>query len=145
MSIICPCGCGATLLYGKICTKGARNEELNMAGQIRNRNNAPPPGCEDHEAQIDNKAVDDFATAMRSTLSVKRSEGRSGWHDPAQCSVDDLGEMLLDHIIKGDMVDVANFCMMLHHRCEGNSQLVRRAIGSKKVSVAQVISIPIWK
>lgn len=26
MSIICPCGCGNTLLYGRICTVGARAE-----------------------------------------------------------------------------------------------------------------------
>ena len=51
-------------------------------------------------------------------LAKKRAEGRGGWDDPAQCKVEDLARMLVEHLPKGDPVDVANFCMMLHQRGE---------------------------
>jgi len=59
----------------------------------------------------DDIAVDRFAEAMKAKLAKKRDEGRGGWET---CPGDMLSKMLIDHIAKGDPVDVANFCMMLH-------------------------------
>lgn len=64
----------------------------------------------------DDLAVDRFAIAMKAKLAAKRGEGRSGWEDPAQCRTADLARMLLEHVQKGDPVDIANFAMMLHQR-----------------------------
>lgn len=59
----------------------------------------------------DDLAVDRFAEAMKDKLAKKRAEGRGGWED---CPGEMLSKMLVDHVEKGDPVDVANFCMMLH-------------------------------
>lgn len=67
------------------------------------------------ERHYDDYAVDCFAQIMKAKLAKKRAEGRGGWNDPAQCSVEYLNRLLLDHVEKGDPVDVANFCMMLRH------------------------------
>jgi len=64
----------------------------------------------------DDAAVDDFASSMKAKLAKKRGEGRGGWDDESQCEIGELAEMLIDHIPKGDPVDIANFCMMLHQR-----------------------------
>lgn len=64
----------------------------------------------------DDLAVDRFAQVMKDKLAKSREKGRGGWDNPEVCSVEDLGRMLLEHIGKGDPVDVANFCMMLHER-----------------------------
>lgn len=69
----------------------------------------------------DDIAVDEFATAMKIKLAKQRAKGYGGWEDPAQCPVERLATMLVDHIGKGDPVDVGNFSMMLHHR-EGGGQ-----------------------
>lgn len=54
-----------------------------------------------------------FALCMRDKLAVSRSRGRHGWETaPGEY----LTELLVQHLIKGDPVDVANFCMMLHQR-----------------------------
>lgn len=66
----------------------------------------------------DDAAVEAFAAAMKAKLAQKRAEGRGGWEDKTQCSQDDLSLMLRGHVSKGDPVDVANFCMMLHQRGE---------------------------
>lgn len=66
----------------------------------------------------DDIAVDRFAAAMKAKLAKKRNEGRDGWDDREQCSVESLSAMLVHHVAKGDPVDVANFCMMLHQRGE---------------------------
>jgi len=66
----------------------------------------------------DNAGVDYFASSMKSKLATKREEGRAGWDNPFLCSREELSEMLRDHVEKGDPVDVANFCMMLHQRGE---------------------------
>ncbi|ANO57436.1 all-alpha NTP pyrophosphatase-like protein [Pseudomonas phage AN14] len=68
---------------------------------------------------IDNQGVADFADAMRRKLEKKRAEGRGGWHDPDQCQLDTLAVMLLDHLEKGDPVDIGNFAMMLYNRGDG--------------------------
>jgi hypothetical protein len=66
----------------------------------------------------DNYAVDRFSEAMKSKLALKRDEGRGGWDSKDECSADFLSDLLRDHVEKGDPVDVANFCMMLHQRGE---------------------------
>lgn len=66
----------------------------------------------------DDLAVDAFSAAMKAKMAEARAKGRGGWEDPAQCSADDLTRMLRDHVEKGDPLDVANFCMMLHQRRE---------------------------
>lgn len=70
------------------------------------------------EAAFDDAAVDAFATAMKAKLAAARAKGRGGWQDKAQCTQQQLSDMLRDHVVKGDPRDVANFCMMLHQRGE---------------------------
>lgn len=64
----------------------------------------------------DDLAVDRFAAAMKAKLARKREQGRGGWDDPAQCTVEFLTELLHEHVLKGDPVDVGNFAMMLFNR-----------------------------
>ncbi|MBB3411273.1 hypothetical protein FHT87_005226 [Rhizobium sp. BK316] len=64
----------------------------------------------------DDIAVDQFAAAMKAKLAKKREEGRGGWDDPKQCSLSHLGKLLVEHIEKGDPVDICNFAMMIHQR-----------------------------
>ena len=66
----------------------------------------------------DDTAVHRFAFAMKEKLAKKREEGRGGWQDKEVCSGDFLSQLLREHVDKGDPVDVANFCMMLHQRGE---------------------------
>jgi len=61
----------------------------------------------------DDIAIDHFACAMKIKMAASRAKGRGGWDDPKQCSNESLQTMLIDHLAKGDPVDVANFCMML--------------------------------
>lgn len=60
----------------------------------------------------DDIAVDRFAAAMKEKLAVKRAQGRSGWDDPEQCSLDYLVRLFHDHVSKGDPIDIGNFAMM---------------------------------
>jgi hypothetical protein len=76
-------------------------------------------------ADYDDMKVDEFANSMKAKLAKKRDEGRGGWDDPAQCSVEYLATLLLSHIAKGDPVDIANFSMMLFHR--KGSDAIRQA------------------
>ena len=75
----------------------------------------------------DDDAVDNFAVDMKAKLKHSREvKGRHGWEDKGLCSREELSRMLVDHVAKGDPVDVANFCMMLHQRGEriaGPSQI----------------------
>lgn len=57
-----------------------------------------------------------FSAAMSNKLDAKRAEGRGGWNKPDECSVESLCVMLADHVRKGDMVDIANFAMMIWNR-----------------------------
>lgn len=61
-------------------------------------------------ATDDDTAVQVFANAMCRKLAKKRADGRSGWQ---QCEPEQLAMLLLNHIVKGDPVDIANFAMFL--------------------------------
>lgn len=73
------------------------------------------------EADYDNTAVDQFAQAMKDKLAIARDKGRGGWMIPEECTQEHLANLLVEHLSKGDPVDVANFCMMLHHRGAENA------------------------
>lgn len=64
----------------------------------------------------DDIAVEQFATAMKGKLAACRARGRSGWDDPARCSLDVLQTLLAEQLCKGDPVDVGNFAMMVWRR-----------------------------
>ena len=64
---------------------------------------------------IDNEAVDKLAQAMKNKLAKKREQGYKGWET---CKHGDLVQLLINHVDKGDPIDVANFCAFLFARCE---------------------------
>ena len=67
-------------------------------------------------ARVDNEGVKRFANAMRRKLAKKRKDGYGGWHSPGECAENELVDMMADHVKKGDMVDIANFAMMIWNR-----------------------------
>lgn len=71
-----------------------------------------------HQLQLhtDDLHVDAMADDMKARLSAKRAEGRGGWDNAEQCTVEYLAALLVDSLLKGNAVDVANFAMMLHRR-----------------------------
>lgn len=64
----------------------------------------------------DDVAIDVFAQAMKNKMAQKREQGYSGWDIVDECTDEFLAKMLVDHVVKGDPVDVANFAMMLFAR-----------------------------
>jgi len=64
-----------------------------------------------HELHPDDAMVEAAALAMRRKLAAKRKEGRGGWEE---MSLGALNSMLVNHVAKGDPVDVLNFAAMIH-------------------------------
>lgn len=60
----------------------------------------------------DDIAIDQFAAAMKAKMAASRAQGQGHWH---ACHPAAISRMLREHVEKGDPVDVANFCMSLHH------------------------------
>lgn len=70
-------------------------------------------------AEEDEGCVDRFATAMKVKLAAARSKGYACWHSPDACSSQQLAELLVLQMNKGNagtFEDIANFTMMLHQR-----------------------------
>lgn len=100
------------------------------------------------EQHSDDTAVDLFAVAMKTKLASARAKGRSGWDDPAACSVEHLADLLLEHIGKGNsgtFEDIANFAMMLHQRGADPALLVGQwpahAVPDALVSLSDIASL----
>lgn len=99
---------------------------------------------EAQEACTDDKAVNNFAAAMREKMRLSREKGRSGWDDPDRCSVEHLAELLVSHLAKGDSVDIANFAMMLHQR-EADPSVLREAVERlREVKLPEIGSAYAW-
>ena len=73
------------------------------------------------QADIDNAAVDKLAQAMKDKLAEKREQGYHGW---GTCKHGDLVQLLINHVDKGDPIDVANFCAFLFARGEPLTEAV---------------------
>ena len=67
------------------------------------------------EAVTDDMAVDRFAAAMKEKLRLAREKGRSGWR---RMKADEITLALMEHLLKGDPVDIANYVMFLHQTGE---------------------------
>lgn len=76
----------------------------------------PEPSREVEDAHPDDAAVDRFSAAMKAKMAASRAKGRTGWDDAEQCPPEFLARSLIDHLYKGDPVDVGNFAMMLFNR-----------------------------
>ncbi len=64
-------------------------------------------------AHDDDVAVQVFANAMCRKLAKKRAEGRGGWKS---MDSEELASMLIEHLVKGDPLDIANLSMFLAMR-----------------------------
>jgi hypothetical protein len=76
----------------------------------------PPCDCYVCNTHPDDLAVNRFATAMKDKMEASRAKGRGGWNAPEQCPVERLQALLIEHLAKGDPVDIGNFAMMLFNR-----------------------------
>lgn len=85
-------------------------------------------------AHPDDIAVDRFAAVMKAKLAEARQLGRGGWDDPAVCSRETLAKMLMNHTYRGDPVDVANFCMMLHARGDAGNGGVLANVAERQLN-----------
>lgn len=95
--------------YGDII--GVNEMHRVLTAFVVQRNTPGTAGAHPHDV-----AVDSFAALMKSKMAVSRANGRSGWDDPAQCTVEHLSDLLRNSVGRGDPVDVANFAMMLDQR-----------------------------
>jgi hypothetical protein len=79
------------------------------------------------ENYADQRMVEITKRAMASKLEAARDKGRHGWWNSEQCSIEDLKKMLLEHIEKGDMIDVMNFAGMIfiREKCEPAKQEIK--------------------
>ncbi|MCI3970837.1 MULTISPECIES: hypothetical protein [Burkholderia] len=102
----------ASSMDGWVESTFAQVAERELALAIQSAPPAPAPHADD-------LAVDRFSSVMKAKLAEKRAAGRGGWDDPKQCHVTTLARYLVEHVAKGDPVDVGNFAMMLHQRAAG--------------------------
>ena len=68
------------------------------------------------DRHADDVAIDTFAQAMKNKMALKREQGENGWNSKELCTDEFLAQLLVDHVVKGDPVDVANFAMMMFAR-----------------------------
>lgn len=100
---------------------------LSFARRAQPEGEAPQAEAGVYAPYGDDAAVDLFAAAMQSKMAASRAKGRSGWNDPEDCPAERLQSMLIEHLAKGDPVDVANFCMMLWNRNESTAPAAQHA------------------
>jgi sulfite reductase beta subunit-like hemoprotein len=78
---------------------------------------------EEMEREEINKAIDNFAEAMKEKMWIKRNQGFFGW-EKIETAVAVRGAIIKARQIQaGDLrqvVDAANYLMMIHHKKAGN-------------------------
>ncbi|WP_219305747.1 ASCH/PUA domain-containing protein [Aeromonas hydrophila] len=100
------------------------------------------------EPHPDDAAVDRFAVVMKAKLASARAKGRSGWDDPAACSVEFLADLLVNHVGKGNpgnFEDIANLAMMLHQRGADPAVLAGKQVNDSWTSGVGAVAAMIEK
>lgn len=95
---------------------------LRLAATSRTRIKAPPL------VHADDIAVDAMAAAQKAKLALCRTQGRRGWDNPLECSVEKLSQMFGESLCKGDPVDAANFATMLYARGASREVIIEHAM-----------------
>lgn len=76
--------------------------------------------CKDHPSHADSYADAQLchyaSAAMKEKLRGKRGAGRGRWWDKETITLDQLRALLIEHVEKGDMVDVMNLAAMVYAR-----------------------------
>lgn len=73
----------------------------------------------------DESAFELFAEACVDKLAQARAKGRSGWR---AAPFSELADGLIEHLEKGDVRDIANYCMFLWHGNSDSGTAVRDAL-----------------
>lgn len=86
--------------------------------------------CDDGEnnagaGEIDSRKVGEFAVAMTRKMEKKRKDGYEGWQT---CNLDRILLSLFEHMQKGDMLDVANYAMMVWNNSDGAPVVNTKAV-----------------
>lgn len=68
-------------------------------------------------AHIDFQFSHHCRSAIEAKMRINRQKGRGGWHTQ-ECSAELLRQLLVDHIAKGDPLDVMIIAGMLYARGE---------------------------
>ncbi len=97
----------------------------------------------------DELMVDSLAEAMKAKMCVTSRKGRGGWQ---QCEPKEIRRQLGEALLKGDPVDVANYCMMLfsmgekidmEERAADRMELFRERAGLQRAVVGAVFAASI--
>lgn len=92
---------------GLICTKCNDDAGGGLEGLFNQRI--------DYEGTVLSDAWDKFSQLVHEKLMQNHRRGYTGWDDP-EWSADDVKAAMLEHIEKGDPVDIAAFAMFWYHR-----------------------------
>ena len=92
------------------------DESCRIRQQLFTQPEQPTDLVQDASPHPDDIAVDIFAAAMKAKMAKQRIKGYGGWQDKEKCHANRLRNLLIDHVTKGDPVDVGNFAMMLFNR-----------------------------
>lgn len=101
----------------------------------------PDEFLEEYRNHPDARAVDRFAKAMKLKLWMKRNEGKGGWDNSDVCTVEHLADLLIEHIEKGDPIDIGNFAMMLHQR-QANHDVLPSRLKAKQPVADEIAQVP---
>jgi hypothetical protein len=100
-------------------TQGVRISDLELP-QVRPVGVVPPL-----QSHTDDVAVTLFTMDMRHRLAADRHLGIHGWHDTELITDGELAIALRLAMRRGDLVNIANHCMMLHRRGVRNVNTVK--------------------
>jgi hypothetical protein len=69
------------------------------------------------DSHADRVGFNRFTAAMRERLDEARNvEGRGGWNRAGECSIERLTELYNRAVASGNLVNVANYAMMIWNR-----------------------------
>lgn len=73
----------------------------------------------------DDSAVIRFSMLMRDRMAISRMKGKGGWDNPTR-PVTHLYSCYCAAIAKGDLIDIANYAMMLQQRGVSNTNHIHK-------------------
>lgn len=73
------------------------------------------------DKEMDERLVDEAAADMMARLDTNRLHGKGQWWDPERCVAEQLVASAKESLTKGEWLDAAILCLMVHVRVKATS------------------------
>lgn len=120
--------------FGMDCATTGTTPQLRSDTLTHGQYDTSQPVSQAEDNEVLELATKPFLEAMLQKMRSAFKAGRAGWNRPSECTVHRLVALFNRAVEQGDLIDIANYTMMLHGRGVRNIHSLRMEVERQDLS-----------